>query len=180
MAQAHVFSTPTAALKVQLEEEQLVREQVIPAAQLDSANETLRKVVQTGPVDRGEYKAGWTVRQLIGSNEVQLANDAPYAGVIELGARPFRPPFAPIFEWVKRKAAALGIVALAPGKRFRGSASLTSDEDAAAKKVAWAVVNAIAKRGLPPRYVMRKQLPFAVTALEAAFKRHLIRLTGHA
>ena len=176
MAPTQVFSTPTAVLKAQQKDLQIVRERVIPAAQLDSANETLRQVVKAGPVDRGEYKAGWTVREV--SGEVQLANDAPYAGVIELGARPFRPPFAPIYEWVKRKAAALGIVQLKAGKRFRGSASLTNDEDAAAKKVAWAVVNAIAKRGLPPRYIMRVQLPFAVAALERAFKRHLKRLTG--
>ena len=44
--------------------------------------------------------------------------------------------------------------------------------------LAHAIVNAIAKRGLPPRYIMRAQLPYAVKALDAAFKRHLRRLSG--
>lgn len=68
-------------------------------------------LVRATPVDQGQLKASWKIgaRALDvppGSNLLgKLYNDAPHAGVVELGARPH--PVSPagwiaIYEWVRR------------------------------------------------------------------------------
>lgn len=89
-------------------------------------------VDEEGLVDIGEYKRAFSVRRI--PRGAELRNTAPYAGVIEYGRRPNRPgpPFEPIFQWVRRK---LGI------------------EDPG---VAWAIRNAIHRRGTRPRFILRR------------------------
>lgn len=61
----------------------------------------------------------------------RISVDAPHAAIMEDGTRPFRPPLAPLVLWAKR--------------RFQVS-------DKEAKSIAWAVREAIAKRGIAPRH----------------------------
>ena len=159
-------------------------------AQLDAANATLPRVVRSSPVDQGLYKLGWEVVETLIGKEVQLRNDAPHAGIIELGARPFWPPFAPLYEWAKRKAGELhlaGLVSIGPQAfrktkagtlRYKGQAALNADDDKAIQSFARGVQHAIAKRGLPPRYIMAKQLPFAAKALHRAIVEYVEKVAS--
>jgi hypothetical protein len=56
------------------------------------------------PVDRGRLKNGWVILSRLGI--VDMVNNAPYAGVIERGARPFKispEGLEALTGWVKRK-----------------------------------------------------------------------------
>jgi hypothetical protein len=148
----YTFPTPEAAMRHQRAKEREFVRKVIYPAQLKSAHATLRRVVMKSPRDRGEYALGWEVKPIPGRVPgVNLENNAPHAGIIELGARPFWPPIGPLIEWARRKARDLGL-----------------DTESDIKGFAYAVQRAIARRGLPPRYIMRNQIPFAVVALRRA------------
>lgn len=114
----------------------------VQAAALDACHRGVAHAVQLtdaeGLVDLGSYKRGFQVAQ--GTAGPELRNNTPYAAVIEHGRRPGRPgpPLAPILLWVNRK---LGV---------RGP-----DGD----RLAWAIRNAIHRRGTRPRKIMfRTQL----------------------
>ena len=103
----------------------------------------------TGAVDTGDYKRRWRTSPL--PNGVEVFNDAPEAGVIELGRRPgSRPPPSSVLQpWVRRK---LGL------------------SDAQAKGVAFVVARAIGRRGLRARRVMARALPAMRKAVMAEVK----------
>lgn len=95
--------------------------------------EEIQNAVPHPAVDRGE---------LLNSRDLQatpkgavFAVLAPHAAAIEDGTRPFRPPYQPIYEWLVRK-------------------QLVPEDEASGR--AWAIVNAIAKRGIAPRHYMAK------------------------
>jgi hypothetical protein len=169
------FPTPAAARKEQRAKEKEVREAIF-LSQNTSALATLRKVAKAIPADQGHFKAGLQVRVRKKKKEVRLEANAPHSGVLEMGARPFWPPLQPLIEWARRKAADLGIVNLPEGKQFQGQASLTDDEGQAAESFARGVQRAIATRGLPARYPMRNQLPYAMKVLDRSFIQHLKRI----
>jgi len=67
----------------------------------------------------------------------RVAVDAPHAAVMENGARPFRPPLAPLVHWAKRK---FGV------------------NDKEAKRIARAVQRKIATTGIAPRGYFRRAM----------------------
>ncbi len=82
----------------------------VRAAALEAAHRgvalAVRKTNSEGLVDLGLYKNAWIAARLFGpEGGAEIRNDAPYAGVLELGRRPGRPgpPFEPILEWVESK-----------------------------------------------------------------------------
>lgn len=84
-------------------------------------------------VDRGELRNS---RDLVMTPKgAVLTITAPHGAAIENGTRPFRPPFKSIYEWLLRK-------------------KLVEPDQASAR--AWAIVNAIAQRGIAPRHYMKK------------------------
>lgn len=89
--------------------------------------EGVRLTDAAGLVDQGAYKRGWHV-----TADPAVTNDSPIAGVIEHGRRPMRPgpPLQPILEWARRKGIPEG--------------------------AAWAIREAIHRRGLRPHFLMRK------------------------
>lgn len=149
-------------------------------AQLDSAYATLPMVVAdtdaAGLVDLGAYKNSWDV--IDAGGEVRLVNDAPYAGVIEQGARPFTPPLQPLIDWAERKAADLGFVGKKQmrGGAFRGRASLSNEQRDIARSIARAIQRKFAREGYRPRYVMRNRLPYALKQLRRAIQEHVDRV----
>lgn len=159
----------------------------IHQAQLDSAHHMLSVLVADANaehlVDTGLYKNSFEV--IDNREEVRLENGAPYAGVVEQGARPFTPPLEPLIAWAERKAADIGIVTQAgnPGQfregRYRGRASLTDNSRQAAKKIARAIQKKFQREGYRPRYVMKKRLPTALKFLRAALNEYLDKIASN-
>lgn len=115
---------------------------LVHAAALDTCHrgvaEAVRLTNDAGLVDLETYKRGFQVDPA--STGPELRNDTPYAPVLEHGRRPGRPgpPVAPIREWAARKLGLSG---------------------AELDRVAWAVRNAIHRRGTKPHKIMfRTQL----------------------
>lgn len=168
--------TPEEAFK----DQERVQERIrlgIDRAQLDSAMALERAVVQDTDaaklVDTGLFKNSWKTLKLFGrGGGYEVANDAPYAGVIEQGARPFTPPLKPLVDWVERKAADLGVVRT---KRYRGRASLTDAQRSACYRIAKAIQRKFAREGIRPRYLMRNRIPYAERMLRRAMEEYVDR-----
>lgn len=99
---------------------------------------------------------------------------APHAAVMEHGARPFRPPLAPLIEWVKRKGLARGSL----GTKPRGTSREVwrSREEAEAVRIARAVQRKIAKDGIAPRHYFAKAVVRANPMIRAEVDLELARL----
>ncbi len=170
--------------------EKVTRENV-RAAQIDAALETQREVVRATPVDRGEMAASWVVKPGTGREPTELRNDAPHAGIIELGTRPYRPPFTPLFEWAKRKAGDLalgGMVKIGPQSfrrtkagflNYRGPKSLEEDDLDALRAFVYGIINRVARVGFKPHHVMKNKLPFAQQSLRRAVERRIAKTRGN-
>lgn len=93
-----------------------------------------RRTSEIGAVNTGFYRQAW--KYMPTPDGSQVFNQAPYAGVIELGRRPEKkqPPLEAIARWAQRK---LGLT----------------------EKQAWhaavPIARAIAKKGIPGRYVLQ-------------------------
>ena len=111
------------------------------------AQEEIASSKPYAPVDRGVYKRSFHAEDI--DDGCAFYNDAPYAGVLELGRRPGKmPPVAILAEWVIRK----GLV----GKRKAGKAG--ASQLAAARGIAFAIAAAMKKRGWPTA----PRLPFGI------------------
>ena len=116
------------------------------------ANETDAR----GITDRGILKAGWRARGLA-SKGAEVVNDAPHAGIIELGARPHpvsKEGVQAIARWAARK---LGI----------------AKKDAMG--VAYRIASKIRAVGQKPHYLVRDSLPFACKFFEQEMRRAYAR-----
>lgn len=67
----------------------------------------------------------------------RIVVDAPHASYMDLGTRPFWPPFQPLFDWAKRKFGA---------------------SDSEARRIAFLVRRKIATYGLKPRHFMMRAM----------------------
>lgn len=117
-------------------------------------------LVAASPVDTGLYAASWDfhVDDLAGI----IGNYAPYAGIIEDGARPFTPPIEPLLQWAHRVLNGTGAERGQPLTKSEiestGNKSISgysSDEWALAK----GAQKAIAQRGMIPHHIMRDAIP---------------------
>lgn len=103
-------------------------------------------LVGKSPVDRGQFKNAWTVRRT--KTGVDVINDAPYAGIIELGARPHpvsQEGIEALVGWVWRHRASFG---LGGGK----------DAQAEVRRIAHAIAWKIRKYPTKPHYVVRSSM----------------------
>lgn len=66
-----------------------------------AARRSVAVLKRVTPVHDGLLAKAWRVRNT--KEGAELINDAPYAGVIEMGARPHMPPWEPIIRWVAKK-----------------------------------------------------------------------------
>lgn len=87
------------------------------------------------PVDTGQLARSVEASDLPRGG--RLSVDAPYAAVMENGARPFRPPLQPLKDWAARKFGA--------------------DEEEA-RQIAFAVQEHIATWGFEPRHYFRRAM----------------------
>lgn len=102
-------------------------------------------LVAASPVDTGMYAASWDMTVL--EKSVILGNYAPYAGIIEYGARPHWAPIGPLLAWAKR---------------VTGSNSQPPDYDSHVWGLAKAVQNKIAHEGQLPRHIMENMIPIII------------------
>ncbi len=107
-------------------------------------------LVAASPVDTGMYAASWdfTVEEY----GVVLGNYAPYAGVIEDGARPFVPPIGPLLAWAKR-------VTGDPSQPPLYSSHVWAVAKAAQKK--------ISEFGMEPKHILENQIPNIIANIKA-------------
>ena len=118
----------------------IVRENrgAVYAAFADSLLRSVKDMTERSPVDTGLYASSWAVEPL-DENNIFFGNTAPYAEIIEFGARPFRPPPGPIIAWCSRQ---LGLPQEHPDVR----------------RFAWGVIKKIEKKGMEPKHIMTKGL----------------------
>lgn len=123
------------------------------------------------PVDTGHMRAAWKVKVAPARDGaprrrelVTVSNDAPYAGIIEHGARPHpvsRAGWESIYQWVRRHRASFGLRKATP----KELASIT-----------WAIVKKIEKEGARPRYIVRDSRHLLQQFTAAEVKRLIAQL----
>ena len=126
----------------------------------------VRQTDQLGKVDQGQFRNSWRVAKegapptAGGFQDYQIVNDAPYAGIIERGARPH--PVSPegieaLTHWARRK---LG---------------LSLDEAAG---VAHAIAWKLRRHGQRPTWLVRESLPELGRMLRTSTEAKLRRASG--
>lgn len=140
-------------------------------------------MVSKSPVDRGILKVAWKVIQT--ANGAELVNDQPYAGVMEMGARPFK--ISPdglnaLIGWVMRKLAVgemqprklpafhprQSIKTRQPGRRSR-TAELTKE----AESIAWAIAKTFEKVGIKGKRFVWLAMPKLAALMQEEVDRSL-------
>lgn len=115
-------------------------------------------LVQASPVDTGLYAQSWDFS--VSERSAMIGNHAPYAGVIEHGARPFTPPIAPLLAWAKRK--------------LSGGSVATGQRETNYSPEVWALAKAvqkkIAKEGMMPHHIMQQEIPRIMQHIREAMK----------
>lgn len=114
---------------------------------------SISDLVAASPVDTGLYAASWDFT--VTEKSVILGNHAPYAGVIEYGARPFTPPLAPLLAWAKRVLT--GQVDENGDKIETGQPE--SGYSPEVRALAIATQRKIAQFGMAPRHVLENAIP---------------------
>ena len=64
--------------------------------------QSVEPMAKRSPVDTGLYASAWETRK-VNQDLISFGNTAPYAVVIEKGARPFSPPIGPLLAWASRQ-----------------------------------------------------------------------------
>lgn len=113
-------------------------------------------LVAASPVDTGLYAQSWDMS--VEETAVILGNYAPYAGVIEYGARPFTPPIGPLLQWAKRVLQSKSQPLNKQDVESSGKNSL-SGYDSDVWALAISVQKKIQERGIPPRHIMENAIP---------------------
>lgn len=140
---------------------------------LRAAHRGRTHLVSVSPVDQGAFKSAWRVAR-DAEGYPMITNDAPYAGVIERGARPHpvsREGIENIKEWVKRKV--LGGLTLAKysaqqGRKVKRGSGSVSWVDREAESIAWAIAAKLKKEGQKGLYLVQNAVPLLAdwTAVE--------------
>jgi hypothetical protein len=115
--------------------------------------QSIPMLVEKSPVDTGLYAQSW------GFNKTEtgaiLGNSAPHSPIIEYGARPFKPPLAPLLAWAKR--------VLTNQKDEEGKVIKTGKAEDGYSDAVWALAiytqNKIDREGMKPKLVMQNAIP---------------------
>jgi len=111
-------------------------------------------LVAASPVDTGLYAQSWDMS--IQEQSVIIGNYAPYAGVIEFGARPHKTPIGPLLAWAKR---VLGD---------------KSQPESGYSKHVWALALHVQKKieaeGQLPKHIMEKMIPKIIENIKEELK----------
>ena len=117
-------------------------------------------LIAASPVDTGLYSASWNFS--VDEEKGIIGNYAPYAGVIEDGARPFTPPIGPLLAWAHRvlngTTAERGQPLTAAEAETSGKSQLSgysSDE----WRLAVGVQKKIQAHGMVPHHILQNMIP---------------------
>jgi len=154
--------------------------EAIARGAMAAAHRARTRLVRVSPVDLGQYKNSWAIKDIKSGNvrNISVINDAPHAGIIELGARPHKVNAAGIEalkEWAKRH---MLLAAVKSARRYRGKkakAELMSQIDEAALRIAFAIAKKIEKRGQKGRFIVEKEMPTIQRWLAMELARSLDR-----
>jgi len=116
----------------------------------DGADRALAHVKKVSPVDKGDLQAAWEVVNTF--DGVELHNSQPYAGIIEVGTRPFR------ISKVGREA----LEAWAMRKLQQGVLTLRDTDSSyaeAARRISWGIAKKFEQLGLQGKYYIRDLMP---------------------
>lgn len=142
-------------------------------------------IVRRTPMDLGQLRASWKVKAH--DMVAELVNDAPQAGIVELGARPHKvnaEGWQAIYEWVRRHPELYGRTR--PKKKV--SATLAQQVtlgpfgglDPEITSITWAIVKKIEKFGQKPTYFVMQSLGLLEQALIKEVERQLARAAAKA
>lgn len=115
---------------------------------------SISDLVAASPVDTGLYAASWDMT--VEEGAVILGNYAPYAGILEYGARPFTPPIGPLLAWAKR---------------VTGDGSQPPNYSDNVWALARYVQQKIAREGMQPRHIMENAIPQIIKNIAEELKR---------
>lgn len=116
--------------------------------------QSIPDLVAASPVDTGLYAQSWDFT--ITEQSAILGNYAPYAPIIEDGARPFTPPIGPLLAWAKR---------------VLGDPSQPPNYSAQVKSLAFGVQNKIKNEGMQPKHILRDMIPKIIENIRQELKR---------
>ena len=133
--------------------------------------ESMRKKI----VDRGGYVRSW--KSLVTANTLEVFNQAPYSGVIEVGRRPNSkpPPYRVLIPWVQRHITASHTLKSGPRKGQTIARKVRGD---AAIGIAIAIAKSIGKKGQKGKFVLRDAEDKIVEFIKAEVEDALSRTLG--
>jgi hypothetical protein len=111
-------------------------------------------LVAASPVDTGLYAQSWMMTET--ETSAIIGNSAPYAGIIEYGARPHKPPLGPLLAWAKR---------------VTGSSSQPPDYEPHVWAIAIAVQKKIEEQGQQPKHILENMIPKIISNIREELKR---------
>lgn len=132
-------------------------------------------LVGVSPVDRGILKVAWKV--IRSSHGAEVANDQPYAGVMERGARPFRISSEGLFAlkgWVMRKLQSgemNGRTNIKTKKLVKRRKTPELEQEA--ENIAYAIAAKFKRVGMKGKFFVMKNLPKLVVFMSEEINRSL-------
>lgn len=123
-------------------------------ATLEGIVRSIPLLVEKSPVDTGLYAQSWGFEKKEWG--AILGNYAPYAGIIEYGARPFTPPIGPLLGWAKR---------------VLQDPSQPPDYSPEVWRLAKGVQKKISEQGMAPRHIMENAIPQILENIKEEFRR---------
>jgi hypothetical protein len=126
--------------------------EVLKESTLNGIARSIPDLVRASPVDTGLYAQSWGFTKT--EFGAVLGNTAPYAPIIEYGARPFTPPIKPLLEWAKR---------------VLQDPSQPPDYSPQVRNLAYGVQKKIAAIGMKPRRVMENMIPAIIENIKAEY-----------
>lgn len=128
-------------------------------------------IVGKSPVDRGILRNAWKIVKL-STGGGELVNDAPYAGIMELGARPFKISSAGIFAlkgWVMRMFKSGRMIPNGARSKIPGNDELEKQ----AESIAYAIAKNFEKVGIKGKRFVWQSLPILASLMEIEINRSL-------
>jgi hypothetical protein len=149
-------------------------------------------MVRRTPTDRGQMKNAWRVRRLgdIATKKemVDLVNDAPYAGIVEMGARPHsvsREGWDAIYGWVYRHRQYFAAGRTTKGRKktmkkyvmegtsARSGAQAETGYNPIIAAITWGIVKRIREKGQLPTYFVRDSMDDLRDAYSTSVERQI-------